>query len=493
MTKLYFSIFMIFAFLRVNTQNPVAIDPETIDLETDFIAAMQDVALEEYDDALVEFKKIKNKVKNDGIVDFEIAKIYLVKNEVEEAEKYAKKAIHKDDTKSIYKLFLLDVLQDQNKYEEAAQLMESMLNKSHFERVDYFKTAGLYQKAKNTKKALAVLNLLEEKTGFDKEVELQKVNVLLRNKNYKKALKTLDDLIKKQGDNVDVLSKKAMTFRLMNDNKKATETYKRILKIDSQNPVALSYLHTAQRFAQKEEDYIKSLFPMLENDKISLDKKIKMLIPFVEKVSKNSPVTADLMTAAKIILKQYPDDAKSNALMADILYNSDNLAESEIYYKKSLDDSKRNFEIWKQLMTIYSYLEKWQKLAKLSEEAIDYYPNQVIGYYNAGKAYINLEKPKKGLDLLEEALTYTGEKTKIHNEILLMITYGYLKDGKIKKAEKTLKNIDENFGKNHPYYWELMGDIANNKGEVENAKNYWQKSLKMGNNTKRLLNKLKKD
>lgn len=491
MNKYFFAILLFFTLLSINAQDPVSVAPESIDLETDFITAMQDVALEDYDDALSKLKKLKNKVKNDGIIDFEIAKIYLVKNEVEEAENYAKKAIAKDDTKSIYKLFLLDVLKKQFKYEEAAQLMESMLPNQNFDRTNYFKTAGMYQRAKNTKKALSVLDLLEEKTGYSRDIELQKANVLLRDKSYKKAIKILDESLKKQGDNIDVLMKKAMAYRLMNDNKKAIKTYKKILVLEPQNPVALSYLHTVEKFKQKEEDYLQNLIPMLKNPEITLDDKIKTLIPFVGKVSKDTPITSQLIAASKIILEQYPDDAKSNALHADILYNSGNIEESEVYYKKSLDDSKKNFEIWRQLMAIYSYLEKWDKLAKLSENAIDYYPNQVIGYYNAGKAYINLGKVDKGLEYLDEALSYTGAKTKMHNEINLMQAHGYISAKKIKKAERILDKIDKDFKKNHPYYLELMGDIERENGVVEQAKKYWQQSLQLGNNTKRLLNKLK--
>ena len=491
MNKYFFSVLLIFTLLKINAQDPVSVAPESIDLETDFITAMQDVALEEYDDALSKFKKLKNKVKNDGIIDFEIAKIYLVKNEVEEAENYAKKAIAKDGTKSIYKLFLLDVLKEQSKYEEAAQLMESILSNQSFDRVNYFKTAAMYQRAKNTKKALAVLDLLEKKTGYSRDIELQKANILLRDKNYKKAIKILDESLKKQGDNIDVLMKKAMVYRLMNNNKKAIETYKNILVLDSQNPIALSYIHTVEKFKQREEDYLQELFPMLKNPEIALDDKIKTLIPFVGQVSKDLPLTSQLISASKIILGQYPDDAKSNALHADILYNSGNIEESEFYYKKSLADSKKNFDIWKQLMSIYLYLEKWNELAKLSENAIDYYPNQVIGYYNAGKAYINLGKIDKGLDYLDEALSYTSKKNKMHNEIKLMQAHGYISVGKIKKAVQVLDEIDKDFKKNHPYYLELMGDIENENGAAEQAKKYWQQSLQLGNNTKRLLNKLK--
>ncbi len=491
MSKLIYSVLLIATLTGVWAQEPVSIDPDVLDLEGKFITAMQSVALEDYDEALKKFKGIKNKVKNDGIIDFEIAKIYLVKNEKNDAERYVKKAIDKDDTKSIYKYFLLDLLKEEGKYEEAAQLMESMLNSQNFERLNYFKTSDLYQRANKTKKALAIIDLLEKKTGYSQEVEMHRVNILLRTKKYKQALNTLDKLEKKLGKNINIYLKKAMTYRLMNNSKKAIQNYKIILKLDPQNAVALSYLHSYEKFTQKEEDYVKSLFPIMRNPNVLLDKKIKMLIPFVNKANKGSELTKELKSASSILLEQYPDDAKSNALMADILYNSGDIEASESYYIASLESSKNNFEIWKQLMAIYSYLRKWDKLADLSEDAIDYYPNQVMGYYNAGKANINLGKTQKGLEYLDEALMYTGNKTKFKYEIVLLQAHSYIVIDKLKKAKKLLNNLDSDFKEKHPYYWEIKGDLEMKKGAIPMAKKYWNTSLELGNNTKRLINKLK--
>lgn len=491
MSKYIYTILLLFFLFKFDAQNPIPTNPETLDLETDFITAMQDVALEEYDDALSKLKKLKKIVKNDGIIDFEIAKIYLVKNEVEDAEISIKKAIKKDGTKEIYKLFLLDLLKEQQKYIEAAELMESMLEHKNYNRIDYFKTADLYQRAKDTKKALNILSLLEKKIGYNREIELHRISILLRAKNFKKGLAVIDDLLKKDQNDIYVLTKKAMVYRLMNNPEKASETYKSILKIDPQNPVASSYIHIRKKFQQKEEDYVKDLLPVLNNPKVSIDEKIKMLLPFVERVSKGSELTKELSNASSIVLKQYPLDAKANALYADILYNSGEIKESIPYYKASLKDSKKNFEIWKQLMTIYSFLKEWKNLAKLSEDAIDYYPNQVYGYYNAGKAYLNLGKTKKGLDYLDEALLYSSNNPTFNNEIILLQVHGYILKNKSSKASTLLENLNDEFKLSHPYYWELKGDIEKENNDIKKAKEYWEKSLKLGNTTDRLLNKLR--
>jgi len=474
------------------SQDPVAMDSEELNIESDLIDAMQDVALEDYDNALTKLKSLKNKVSDDGIVDFEIAKVYLIKNEIGEAESYALKAIKKDNSKLIFKQFLLDIYVENKDYSQAAKLYESILEDNSFERNHYYKLADFYQRAKNPKKAIKVLEKLEKTTGFKKEIEMHKINIFLRNRDFKSAMKLTNNLADVFQTDIKVLQKKALIYRLMKKNKKAVEVYKQILNIDPKNPSALSYVNSVNKFNQSEENYIKGLTPILENAKIPMDDKIKLLIPFVTKVSKDSPLTKDMKFASKIILNQYPESAKANSLCADVYYNVGEIEKSLEFYKKSLSGNKNNYDIWKQIMTIYTMMENWDDLSKISEESIDYYPNQGIGYYNAGRAFLNLNDIEKGIDYLDEAQMYTGNKPKFKSEILLMKAHGYIKNDKIKKAKKILNKLDEKFTAKHPYYWELMGDLKDISGDLSFAKKMWEKSLKLGNNTKRLIDKLKK-
>ncbi len=486
-------LIFIILFLRLSVatgQNPELMDPAEIELESDLIVAMQNVVLEKYDDALDILKDIKDKLPNDGIADYEIAKIYFSQNKYDDAEIFAKKAILKDNSKFVYKYFLIDILVKERKYLEAADLMSKNLDNGYFDRKKYYRIADLYQKSKNTDKAIGILDRLEKKTSNKREVELYKFNIFLRGRKYRKALKTVNNLLKKNPSDIEILGKKALVYRMLNKEKDAEKIYKKILKLDPSNPNAISYMNAVKNFNRNESSYIKGLFPMLENEKISEDKKMKLLLPFVSKVSGDSNLTGMLEKAALILLKQYPESAKANSLYGDILYNSGRVKESIKYYKKALQYNKSNYLIWKQLMTIYTIDEDWQALADISEKAIDYYPNQVSGYYYAGRANIYLNKIEKGLELLEEAYDYASGK--YIKEIKLMQACGYIEKNNLKKAVDILSSLEKEFTEKHPFYWELKGDLEFKKGNKTKAIEYWKKSLELGNITKRLEAKLRK-
>ena len=488
MTKLIFSIVFFFTAFFAFGQNPELHDPGEVELESELIDAMQYVVLENYDTALEKLRDVKDKLKNDGIAEYEMAKIYFKQKKYDEAEVFARKAIEKDNSKFVYKTLLIDILVKEKKYLDAADLMNENLDKYYFDRKKYYRIADLYQRAKETDKAIAVLDKLENKTTHDTEVELYKFNIFLRSKKNNKALKLINALLKKDPSNVEILGKKALVYRMMNKEKEAKKVYEKILKFDPSNPNALSYMNAVRNFNKNEMDYIRGLFPVLENEKISEDKKMKMLLPFVAKVSEDSNLTEVMKEAADILIKQYPESAKANSLYGDVLYNSGKVSQSAEYYKKALKYNKSNYFIWKQLMTIYTITENWKSLAEISEKAIDYYPNQVSGYYYAGRANIYLGKINKGLELLDEALDFASGK--YIEEIKLMQASGYIAKGDLDKAEDILNSLEKEFTANHPFYWELKGDIENEKGDFEKAKEFWNKSFELGNTTKRLKIKL---
>ncbi len=493
MNKILLLIFVILSFFA-DAQDVTESNSQDVKLETELILAMQDIVLENYDKALDKLKSLDDKTRNDGIAEFEIAKIYEYKNMPNESLKYIKKAIKKDNSKIIYKQFLIDLLIEQKEYSEAASTFENLLDELLFDRKNYYEISDLYIRAKEVDKAIAIIDKLKSITDDSdkKELELYKTHIYFRIGNYDKAIKVLDNILKNNPYDIKALEKKAMAYRLKNDNTNAKKIYERLLKIDADNKPANIFMANSLRLdkTSNDKDYLKSINKMIANKNVDINTKIKAFIPYVTKMAPDYEYKNQLLVSAKKLIDEYPDNEKTNSLYADLLYNMGDAEKSTQYYEKSLDAYKNNYIIWKQLMSIYSKLEKWDKLQDISEKSLDYYPNQAECYYYAGSALTFLNKPKEGIKYFEEGLMLTNENKPVYAEILLMKANALIRLKKIDKADKILKSLSANIKQKHPFYWELKGDIAKSKGE-NNASIHWKKSLDLGNNTKRLSDKLK--
>ncbi len=494
MNKILLLIFIILPFFT-DAQDVSTSNSQDVKLETELILAVQDIVLEHYDEALDKLKNIDDKTRNDGIAEFEIAKIYHYKNMPNESRKYIKKAIKKDNSKIIYKQFLIDLLIEQKEYLEAASTFENLLDELLFDRKNYYEISDLYIRAKDVDKAVTIIDKLKLITDNNNEIELElyKSQIYFRTGDYDKAIEVLNNILKKVPNHIKSLEKKAMAYRLKNDNDKAKKIYEQLLKIDADNKAANIFMANNLRLnrVSNDKDYIEALAQIVKNKNVDVNTKIKAFIPYVVKMAPDYEYKNQLLNSAKKMVDEYPDNEKTNSLYADLLYNIGETDKSTQYYEKSLTVYKNNYIIWQQLMSIYTQLEKWDKLQNLSEKSLDYYPNQAECYYYAGSAMTFLGKAKEGIDYLEEGLLLTNESKPVYSEILLMKINSLIKLGKIEKADKLLKSLGTKIKENHPFYWELKGDIAKLKGQNDNALTCWKKSSDLGNNTKRLLDKLK--
>jgi tetratricopeptide (TPR) repeat protein len=466
---------------------------QEVDLESDLIIAMQDIVLERYEDALQKLRDLIRKTPDTGVPEFHIAKILTQQGEHESAIVQAKRAMAKNPENKDYKELLVELYMKTDDYAAAAAIMAELINDRKYIRKDYHELAGLYQKAKQTDKAIEVLNRINDVAGFDINTEFYKVHLLLNDKNQAGALKVLQKLNNDHPDNVDVLQRMARVYQLMNDDANIENTYNKILKIDPDNPRAISYFSTRRKSGQSDQNHITRLTPYLNNTAIDVDEKILSLAPYVEGITEESPLLPDLINAADILIAMYPGNARTNALYADLMYNSGAVQKSIHYYRESLKYDKSNFLIWRQLMLIYSLMEDWESLSRISTDAIDYYPNQAQTYYHAGRASVNLGRFRDAHMYVDDGIMFALNAEPLFSELKLLKAKIYIQEQKYSDAESVLQEVSSSLKDYHPLYLEIRGDLELYKGNPEKAMQLWQQSYDKGNRSKRLEGKMKTD
>ena len=94
----------------------------------------------------------------------------------------------------------------------------------------------------------------------------------------------------------------------------------------------------------------------------------------------------------------------------------------------------------KQVMTLID-TENFEKLAEVSEEAMEMYPSQPYYYYAAGLALNKLSKSKKAVEMLQMGLDYLLDDNELAQKIYKELALGYTAIGDTAKATMYLNKI----------------------------------------------------
>ena len=144
--------------------------------------------------------------------------------------------------------------------------------------------------------------------------------------------------------------------------------------------------------------------------------------------------------------------------------------------KKTLDYDKTVYSVWEQIMYIQGELGNMQALAKVSEEAMDMFPNQSKVYYFNGIANNEIENHKTALQSYQQALMMSGKKPKLKLDLYRRIGETYFHLNKADKAEENFEKAiamnpdDINILNTYAYSLAEFGDVKKAKKIIEKSK-----------------------
>ena len=331
------------------------------------------------------------------------------------------------------------------------------------------------------KEAIKILDKLEQQKGVSETLAQRKFEIYDVLGKEKEALKELQKLSKSDPTETRYLHNVAGYLRSMGKQGEANKVINSILKIDPNDETAILIANSSGK--NKDANYLRSLVPIIKDERIELDKKILELIPYLEDfASKTDPeLGAGLLDIAQIMDENYPDDAKVKSILGDIHFYSKNWKEAVKNYKASLDIDKSIWAVWTQLLVSLSIDQDFEMMEKVSEDAIDVYPNQALAYLYNGLALIEMKQLKEAEMSIREAGMIGGTNSDISAEVSYLMSRINLEN---KVFDKAFELINQSLilQEKNPRYLEQLGDINFAMEDIKAAKDAWQMALKAGGN-----------
>ncbi len=234
---------------------------------------------------------------------------------------------------------------------------------------------------------------------------------------------------------------------------------------------------------------------------------------------------SDAIRELKLVSKFNPDELQSHYLLALIYSTQKNydLAadEYEVILQSLLKSEPENVEIYGYLGQLYYSQKEYDKAIEQFERVLTLEPKNAEVMYLLGSLYLEIDQKEKAIALFLESITIDPEHHGSLNslgylyaqegmnldEALQMVqraitldpengayldSLGWIqfKKGEYKEALETLKKADTLL--QDPIIYEHMGDVYFELNQTENAKKYWDLSLKLFPDQVHILEKLER-
>ena len=454
------------------TYGQVQISEEEVNTQKIFIDASKEKILGNYENAVYLFKEVLKRDQKNHAALYELARIYDVQEKTDKALHSIKEALSIDSENVWYEMFLADIHDKMGKPKEAAKVYEKLVSQDGENTYYYEKWAFYLVKAGDATKAIKVYDKLEDKFGINEELSSKKYRLYLGLGNQKKAAEELELLVKSAPSNTDHKHMLASFYIQVGNQEKAEEIYKEILEIDPDDAYASIALAEKLKAGGDDISYLNTLKPVFEQPDVSIDVKIKELIPYIHKLANSGDeiLGKKIIELAEILQKVHPSEAKSFSASGDILYYAGDNQAALQKYQKALELNKSVFTVWEQVMYINLELGNFEELLKTSEEAMDYFPNQAKAYYFNGVANGQLKNHKEAINSLQQALLMSRKNPVLRLDIYNHMAIEYHQLEKYDKSELAFEEALKINPKAHSilnrysYYLALRGvDLAKAK------------------------------
>ena len=468
----------------------VSIYEETdISAQNLLISAKKQVILGKLDNAIPIYEELLNE-HNEVAAAYELSRIYFKKEDYSKAEGYAAQAYNREPDNQWYTLQYTEILTTQKEYEKAAKVFESSIKYQPDNEYYYLQASFNFLKAEKSKDAIRLLDNLEKNQGITEQIIQRKFeiyDVIGKQKDALKELYKLSDLFPEE---TRYLHNIAGYLRTMGREGEANKIMARILKIDPDDETALLFANSTGK--NKDANYLRSLVPVIKDERIDLDKKVLEIIPYLQEFADrgNEELGNSLLDISLIMDENYPSNAKVKSILGDIYFYKRELASASENYRSSIELDKSVWTVWSQLLLTLQLNKDYEQLAEISENAIDVFPNQALSYYyysyamiengNLGEAEISLMEATmigSGNEKLGLELNYLGARIK------------YLR----KDFQSAVDQIDEVISttqRPNPKYLELKGDISHALNQREEAKKLWKAAIDAGGDKSALTKKI---
>lgn len=390
----------------------------------------------------------------------------------------AAKAVTKDPANQWYRIFQADLFEKVGQPKDAAKVYQELAKQYPQDGAFLERLAYLSVLAGDPKGGLKALDQLEKLSGVTETTADKKHIIYLGLGDIKKAAAELEKLANTYPKRPEYRHRVAQLYESVGDKASARKVYEDILRRNPDDEVAkIAVLEKSGSDLAN----LTALKPFFKDPNLSLDGKIKEVLPYFEKLRKGLAPEAvqALLDLGAILETAHPDDPKAWSLSGDLLYHANRPEEALARYRTCLRLNATVFSVWENTLAILYEQKNYDEMLTLAEKAMDDFPNQAAAYLYYGMAAIEKRQPDDALAQLEQATLMAGNNRNLSLDITDQIGRVLLLKKDYAGAKARLEQSLPQGGDKHPSILEHLGDALHHLGNQTQAAEYWQKAAKI--------------
>jgi tetratricopeptide (TPR) repeat protein len=492
------TVVLLLAMLAINSpmsaQNTIGgvkreVSEAEIKIQTEFLNAESARVLGKHDKAVQLYKEFLYRHEQNDAAWYGLSRTYAAIKERGSALDAVAKAIKINPDNKWYYIHQAEMLEQGGQAKAAAEVYETMTKRFDKEPELLEKLAYLHTVDKNPKAALKALERLENITGVSERSSTQKHLIYVAMGDNKRAAEALQRLSDAYPSKLEFRRSLAKFYAEIGDQPQSLATWQEVLK---RNPSdAEARLAVAAKAPGQAK--IAALQPVMADARVSVDEKVKELMPLILELEKSQDVnlSTNLIELVNLVEKAHPDDPKAWAISGDVYYLSQRDAEALSRYERCIALKPRVFSVWDNALTLLSRQPtRLADMLPLAEKAIDAFPNQPKAYYWYGWAANASNQPAKGIPVLQQGLLMCGNNNALWLEVADQLGMALLAQKDYSAAAKRYEQALAKGGEQHAGILEHYGDVLAAQGQREPAKTYWKKAAAL-RSSESLNNKIK--
>lgn len=441
-----------------------------------FVEGMKFYVLEEYEKALVRFEASLKLSPNNAAVYYQLSKTYMGLEQYEEAIKNARKALELDKANYYYHTSLANIYREQRKYAEAIPVLEEMLANDMGQRDDYIDLASYYLMTNKPDKAIGTYHAIESKYGFDEQIIRQKQRIFIRQNKISKAIEEGRKLVEAFPNVPEYVIEQSQLLLGSGNTDESIRMLEEVIDHNPEQMQAKFLLSDAYEKKGESEKAQQLLEEAISSPLLEFNAKADVLTGYLRRAAEPKEYAKGLKLAQTVV-SIHPEEPMAHSLYGDMIMSGNTTDKKErardAYLTSVLIDGN-NFSAWRQISAIDWELQQSDSMAKHTEMALEFFPNQALLYLQNGVAHMLEENYEAAADALEH-----GKMISSANPMMVMQFNSYLGDVYQKLDEHT--KSDEAFEavldqdpddlhalNNYSYFLSLRGeklDLAKEMGK----------------------------